>query len=164
MTGDFKKNDAGKTDFTQLPPFELGQVAQVATHGGAQYGKENWKKGSAEAYLRAAMRHINARLQGKINDPQWGLPHLAHAISSLFFSMWHDNQQPLFKPITETARKISPPDAIQNMTPRDWLFHACSWMAFAEAMMDGKHNDSAHVRTIAYELFETKVKAKKEVT
>jgi hypothetical protein len=73
------KFDNGKLRFDLLPPDALAVVAAVLTYGAAKYDDRNWELGMDRARLRAARdRHTNARMLGQQEDPETGLPHLAH--------------------------------------------------------------------------------------
>ena len=39
------------------------------------------------------MRHISAWLGNETNDPDSGLPHLAHAVCCLLYLIWFDSQE-----------------------------------------------------------------------
>jgi hypothetical protein len=81
-----KKHDAGKLRYELLPPDAIAAVAAVMTYGATKYGDRNWEKGMAWSRLRgAAARHLAAFDIGEDNDPETGLPHLAHATCCLMF-------------------------------------------------------------------------------
>jgi hypothetical protein len=88
-----KKNDSEKRQWALVPWREMGQVADVLTKGARKYSPDNWMHVPAaeRRYFEAAMRHITARQEGRINDPETKLPHLAHAICCLLFWAWFDN-------------------------------------------------------------------------
>ncbi len=82
------KHDHGKPQYHLLPNDVLQQVGQVLAFGasGAKYGPHNWRKGMAWSRMfDAAHRHIWAFWEGEDNDPESGLPHLAHAVTCLMF-------------------------------------------------------------------------------
>ena len=81
------KYDGGKPEMTLLPPWALESVAKVLTFGAKKYAPDNWKyvENGEYRYKNAAERHINEFKKGNINDPESGLPHLAHAICCLMF-------------------------------------------------------------------------------
>ena len=57
-------------------------------HSEAKYPFRNWEKGFAwSSCYSAAMRHLNAFWGGEFNDPETGLPHLAHAAWQCFVMM-----------------------------------------------------------------------------
>lgn len=87
-----RKDDKGKHRWSLLPGGTLAKVIAVLEFGAERYGVDNWQhvKEPDRRYYDAAMRHIQAWLYGEVNDPESGLPHLAHAISCLLFLMWID--------------------------------------------------------------------------
>jgi hypothetical protein len=90
------KLDNGKPRWDLLPMHEVGQVVRVLTNAATEkYSDENWKivvEETPEKYFAAAMRHIVAWKEGEIIDPEYNLPHLAHAICNLLFLTFNDNQ------------------------------------------------------------------------
>jgi len=89
------KHDAGKPRHSLLPMGVLSHVIDVLEFGAKKYGDHNWvhvtmERGRA-AYYDAAMRHLEAWWQGESEDPESGLPHLAHAICCLMFLQWHED-------------------------------------------------------------------------
>lgn len=53
-------------------------------YGITKYGRNNWKKGMAwSRLLDAALRHFVAAALGEEDDPESGLPHVAHGLASL---------------------------------------------------------------------------------
>lgn len=67
-----------------IPPVALLLLGQVMQHGAAKYGLMNWRKTriSASTYYDAMQRHLLAWWDGQDNDPDSGLPHLAHVMAS----------------------------------------------------------------------------------
>jgi len=53
--------------------------------GMLKYGRTNWRVAGVRAsiYVDAAKRHLNFYFEGEDNDPDSGLPHLAHALACL---------------------------------------------------------------------------------
>lgn len=86
------KFDADKLRYDLVPPEALEQIAEVLTYGARKYAPDNWKTVSDPyaRYYAAAMRHMEARRMGEVDDPESGLPHLAHASCCLMFMLWHD--------------------------------------------------------------------------
>ena len=70
-------------------------VLAVLEFGAQKYAPGNWLKVSEphERYTNAALRHLVARIEGEVRDPESGLPHLAHAVCSLLFAL-HFEAQP----------------------------------------------------------------------
>lgn len=53
--------------------------------GMLKYGRHNWRESGVRAsiYIDAVRRHITAWFEGEDNDPDSGLPHMAHALACL---------------------------------------------------------------------------------
>ena len=63
-----------------LPKPGLDAIAEVYAFGAQKYADHNWRKGYEWGKSYAAlMRHMTAFWEGETNDPESGLPHLAHA-------------------------------------------------------------------------------------
>jgi hypothetical protein len=87
------KYDAEKPDFSLMPPISLTAFAQVLTYGKKKYAAHNWRNGLDQARLiSSAMRHLTAYLGGQTNDPESGLPHMAHVMCNAAFALeLHDS-------------------------------------------------------------------------
>lgn len=85
--GEGRKDDALKTRYDLLPWRGLDAVAQVLTKGAEKYAPDNWRKveGWRWRYFRAAVGHLMKWWGGEKLDPEWGLPHLAHAACCVLF-------------------------------------------------------------------------------
>jgi Domain of unknown function (DUF5664) len=80
------KYDEGKPQVSLIPATALIAEAKVMTYGAKKYERHNWRKGMAWSRpLDAALRHVLAFANGENNDPETGLPHLAHARCCLAF-------------------------------------------------------------------------------
>ncbi len=80
-TGAVRSGDAGKLRWDLLPWPALASVAEVYTWGATKYADRNWEKGIPWTRMFASgMRHLTAWFMGEANDPESGLPHLAHAV------------------------------------------------------------------------------------
>jgi hypothetical protein len=81
------KYDRDKPRWDLLPLNPVKDIVDVLTFGAAKYGPNNWRHvdNAHERYYAALMRHIVAYRGGEINDPESGLPHLAHAMCCLVF-------------------------------------------------------------------------------
>jgi hypothetical protein len=81
------KHDAEKPRLDLLPWSAVLACADVLTFGATKYGDENWRRvpGGERRFLAASLRHVIAYARGEWLDPESGLPHLAHALSSLMF-------------------------------------------------------------------------------
>lgn len=78
------KLDAGKNRLALvLAGFAPGlvEVGKVGTFGANKYTPNGWKEvpDAMQRYQDAMMRHLTAYWRGESNDPDSGLPHLAHA-------------------------------------------------------------------------------------
>lgn len=69
-------------------------IISVLMHGAKKYEDENWRRvpDGRRRYYEAALRHIVAWWEGEKNDPESGLPHLAHAVCCLIFIMEIEKQ------------------------------------------------------------------------
>jgi len=81
---DGRKDDAGKP----RPSLVLNSMARaiarvidVAEYGARKYAPDNWLQvpDGIKRYTDAGLRHRQAHALGEVNDPESGLPHLAHA-------------------------------------------------------------------------------------
>lgn len=81
------KHDTGKPRWSLLPIDTIGQVVAVLEHGAKKYGDDNWRyvENGRTRYYDALMRHVDAWWRGEDNDPESGLPHLAHAACCILF-------------------------------------------------------------------------------
>lgn len=87
-----KKFDQGKTQYHLMPLTALEKINQVLMHGAIKYGEHNWRTIDKleERYFNAAMRHLLAWLGDELVDAESGLPHLAHAATSIMFLIEND--------------------------------------------------------------------------
>ena len=81
-----KKFDESKPRLDLLDSYAIEQLAAVLTFGAQKYSAHNWRKGIAYSRLLAALlRHVFAFMRGEDNDPETGLPHIAHAMCNCMF-------------------------------------------------------------------------------
>lgn len=87
------KFDSAKPEYSLIPPYALDDVVKVLSYGCKKYAKENWRyvENANDRYYSAAQRHLWAISRGEINDPDSGLHHVSHAITSLMFLHEHMN-------------------------------------------------------------------------
>lgn len=88
VTSDAKGSGArfngGKADFSLIPLCTLEDEVKVWMYGKEKYAAWNWAKGMPWSVpLACLMRHMAAWQRGEQNDPESGLPHLAHAMCNL---------------------------------------------------------------------------------
>lgn len=84
------KYDGGKPRMDLLLdgcPKALTSVAEVLTFGAQKYAAHSWHTVSEgkSRYKAALLRHLTAHALGEVNDPESGLPHLAHAACCSLF-------------------------------------------------------------------------------
>ena len=79
----------GKLGLDQLDWNVLAQDAAVLNFGEFKYFRANWQNGNLYSEMfGSAMRHLMFWWLGEENDPESGLPHLAHARINLMFLMY----------------------------------------------------------------------------
>lgn len=84
--GGAMKDTAGKMRLDLINPVALAEIARVRAFGAAKYEDWDWTKGrNWSDYYGAVFRHMLAWYAGEDNDPESGLPHLAHAATTLTF-------------------------------------------------------------------------------
>lgn len=90
-----KKYDQGKLRHSLMPPGVINQILEVLEYGAKKYSEDNWKKvpNARNRYYDAAMRHLDAWVQGEVIDEESGLSHLAHCMCCLAFLMWLDESK-----------------------------------------------------------------------
>lgn len=84
------KYDGGKPRWvllTQGCHAALRRVVEVLTFGAKKYQAHSWHKveNGQERYRDALYRHLSAYEGGEVNDPESGLPHLAHVATNALF-------------------------------------------------------------------------------
>lgn len=84
-----KRFNKGKLRQSIAPFGALHQVMAVAEFGAEKYGARNYQKGlPISSFLDSAYRHAYLSFQaGEDNDPESGLPHLAHAAWNLLAAL-----------------------------------------------------------------------------
>lgn len=92
MSGDMK-DTSGKPPLHLVPLEALNDAARVMDFGDRKYAPFNWLGAVPEGdagvrkYVGAALRHLGAMWRDlDAVDPESGLPHLAHALTSLLFA------------------------------------------------------------------------------
>ena len=81
-----KKHDTNKPRMDLLPFDALVEVAKVMAVGAEKYGDDNWRLVEpATRYEAALLRHYAAYKSNEVNDPETGLPHLAHMATNALF-------------------------------------------------------------------------------
>jgi hypothetical protein len=87
-----KKYDSGKPMVQLVDSQFILEVAKVMTFGAKKYGENNWKGagGDPQRTYGSTMRHLLAWHGGEVDDPESGLPHLAHAATEIMFTMYYE--------------------------------------------------------------------------
>lgn len=84
VKGSGARFNSGKAKMSLIPFCTLEDEAKVWEYGAKKYADWNWAKGMAWSIpFECAMRHMAAWQRGEENDPESGLPHLAHAMCNL---------------------------------------------------------------------------------
>lgn len=88
------KYDEGKLPYHLLPFRVIDSIVKVQAFGASKYGEDNWQRvrNGKKRYIAAALRHLSAVQQGKRYDAESGLTHLSHALCSLMYAEWLDQQ------------------------------------------------------------------------
>ena len=82
--GSGARYNGGKPDMSLIPMCTLEDEARVWEYGKKKYAAWNWAKGMDWSVpFACAMRHLSSWQRGEENDPESGLPHLAHAMCNL---------------------------------------------------------------------------------
>ena len=77
-TGGEKGSKSSRFDL--VPAAAMVHVADVYGKGAEKYAERNWERGYVWGLSYAALqRHLHAFWGGEDDDPESGLPHLAHA-------------------------------------------------------------------------------------
>lgn len=88
-----RKDDAGKLPYELLPFSVIDSISAVQRYGVKKYGANTWQKvpNGKKRYIAAALRHISDHQKGKRYDES-GETHLSHALCSLMYAEWFDQQ------------------------------------------------------------------------
>lgn len=83
-----QKRDAGKPPVELVPASFVESISLVLAHGARKYARNDWTKGLPwTRILGSTLRHVYAWSRREDNDPESGLPHLAHAATNIMFLM-----------------------------------------------------------------------------
>ena len=100
------KYDGGKDKWSLLHLESIQEIIKVLMYGEEKYthkvgsqtvsGADNWKMipDIPFRYFNATQRHLWAWKSGERNDPESGLPHLAHAGCCVLFMLWAEITKP----------------------------------------------------------------------
>lgn len=124
------KYDSGKPQFSLIDPKFMLEFAQVMTMGAEKYGADNWKtiENAIPRYKDALHRHMNAFEQGKMDDEESGLSHLAHVAANAMFLHWlaHNSQNDSAKSV-EMGCKNCVYNALSNNLVTNSKCVACTY-------------------------------------
>jgi len=82
----YAKADNGKPRPTLVPSSLIRAVTAIREYGCKKYhDPENWRKVEPQRYQDALYRHWLAYLEGEVNDPESGLPHIWHCACNIAF-------------------------------------------------------------------------------
>ncbi len=74
----------------------LEPMVRVLMYGAEKYAADNWKKPIKDnrENLECLQRHLAALMDGELNDPETGQPHIGHIMCNAMFFQYHqDNPQ-----------------------------------------------------------------------
>lgn len=89
------KHDGDKLRFSLVPWKALAAIVEVLEFGARKYAPGNWRKvpDAHQRYIDAALRHLIARADGEVLDPESKLPHLAHAGCCVLFALAFEREE-----------------------------------------------------------------------
>lgn len=124
-TAEGVKHDEDKPKFSLMKPDALMEMVAVLTYGAKKYSPDNWKmlENARQRYFDAANRHLWQWYGGEERDPESGLHHLAHAMSSLMFLIQMDMDEEAW-PLDDDMLRItglSSPPVTTTTKQRDWV-------------------------------------------
>lgn len=97
VTNEVTGGQKGQKDirYDLIPVQSLKAVAKVYGYGCKVYSANNWRRGYDWSLSQAALlRHYFAFADGEMNDPESGLPHLAHAAFHIFALLEYSQTHP----------------------------------------------------------------------
>lgn len=84
----------GKVQWSLVDFKSIESLPKVLEFGAKKYSRNNWKKGlDLNQILDSLSRHLFALMDGQINDPESGLPHIGHVMCNAMFFEYHLNKQ-----------------------------------------------------------------------
>ena len=99
--------DDGKVPYELLSVEALAQIAKVMAYGRNKYKAHGWREGIAwSRIIGSSMRHLTAFLDGEDNDPESGLPHLAHLGCDVMFLLEYAKTHPELDDRYSTLQKV----------------------------------------------------------
>ena len=100
----------GKKKWSYVHFKSLEPMVDVLMFGAKKYAPFNWQKPMDTAeILESMMRHLTALLDGEINDPESGLPHMGHIqCNAMFFNYQIKQSMENLKFYCEEKAKLYP--------------------------------------------------------
>lgn len=91
--------NTGKERWGLVHYASLVPMVRVLEFGAKKYDDDNWKKGMPpRPVLESMQRHLAALLDGEVNDPESGLPHIGHIqCNAMFYSYYTQTQEGIKK-------------------------------------------------------------------
>ena len=80
--------NAGKPRWSLMHYKSMEPMIRVLEYGAEKYDDHNWQKGLIPVeVLECLQRHLAAIMDGEVNDPESGLPHIGHVMcNAMMFS------------------------------------------------------------------------------
>lgn len=76
----------GKPQWSLVHFGSLEPMVRVLEFGAQKYSTDNWKSGFPDKkIMESMMRHLACMMDGEINDPETGLPHVGHLMCNCMF-------------------------------------------------------------------------------
>lgn len=84
----------GKLKWSYVDWKSLEPMVRVLMFGAQKYEPFNWQKGlNKTEILESMMRHLAALIDGEMNDPESGLPHMGHIQCNAMFYQYMVNKK-----------------------------------------------------------------------
>jgi hypothetical protein len=92
MTTQGLRYNNGKLRWSLVHFKSIEPLVRVLMFGATKYDDNNWKKGlPPKEVLESMQRHLAALIDGEINDPESGLPHIGHIqCNAMFYQFFQD--------------------------------------------------------------------------
>lgn len=72
----------------------IESLPKVLEFGSIKYSRDNWKIGlDLNEIIDSMSRHLHALIDGEVNDPESGLPHVGHIMCNCMFWSYHYNNK-----------------------------------------------------------------------
>jgi len=85
----------GKLKWSYVHFASLEPMVRVLMFGAQKYEPFNWQKGlKKDEILESMQRHLAKLIDGEVNDPESGLPHIGHIQCNAMFYQYMVNKEP----------------------------------------------------------------------